>query len=172
MIPEQTGDSFVPGRDLNSTCLSNPDGRINSTQIRPMNCIVWPGDAVNTPVLANDIEFFKTSGNQSENNKVYLSDGYAVLGPAKRPPDVDFTANSFGSKTSCRVVTSLCGARSTIGSRNLPPSYSNFICNSTAGLNMTGNFLSLSGDTSLGRIDSVEIRAHLPQGAFNTLTMP
>lgn len=70
-----------------------------------------------------------------------MSDGFAVLGPANPPVDFDFQADTFGSQTSCRPVTGLCGANSTIGARYVFPSSANFACNaSVAGLNMTGNF--------------------------------
>lgn len=106
--------------------------------------MIYPNDAVNKPQLLNETEFFRTAANYSDVNQVYLSNGYAVLGPAKPPLDLDFQATSFGSQTSCRAVTGLCGAISTVGEREPYPSNFNFVCNSTmAGLNMTGNFLNV-----------------------------
>ena len=106
--------------------------------------MIEPNDAVNIPQLLNETEFFRTAANTSDINLVYLSDGYAVLGPAKAPLDLDFQATSFGSQTSCRVVTGLCGANSTAGEREPYPASYNFVCDTTvAGLNMTGNFLTV-----------------------------
>ena len=106
--------------------------------------MLYPSDAVNIPQLLNETEFFRTAANNSDVNLVYLSDGYAVLGPAKPPLDLDFQATGFGSQTSCRALTGLCGASSTVGERVPVPSEFNFVCNATiAGLNMTGNFLNV-----------------------------
>ena len=112
----------------------------------PISCIIELGDAVNKAELLNETEFVRTAANSSDVNLVHLSDGYAVLGPAQPPPDLDFQATSFGSQTSCRVLTGPCGANSTSGSRMVFPSDFNFVCNGTiAGLNMTGNFMNLLG---------------------------
>ena len=106
--------------------------------------MIYPNDAFNIPQLLNDTEFFRTAANSSDMNLVYLSDGYAVLGPAKPPLDLDFQAKGFGSQTLCRAVTGLCGANSTVGERYTNPSDFNFVCNATiAGLSMTGNFLNV-----------------------------
>ena len=96
------------------------------------------------PELLNQTEFVRTAANSSDVNMVYLSDGYAVLGPAKPPRDLDFQATGFGSQTSCRALTGLCGATSTFGSFNPIVNDFNFVCNATiAGLSMTGNFLNV-----------------------------
>ena len=103
--------------------------------------MIYPNDEFNFPQLLNEAEFFRTAANSSDVNLVHLIDGYAVLGPAKTPPDLDFRATGFGSQTSCRAVTGLCGANSTVGKLGLYPSDLNFVCNATmAGLDMTGNF--------------------------------
>lgn len=107
--------------------------------------MIDPNDAYvdNIPQLVNEAEFFRTAANISNANLVYLSDGYAVPGPAETPPDLDFQATSFGSQTSCRVLTGLCAAQSTVGNDSDLSDF-NFICNATvAGLNMTGNFMNL-----------------------------
>ena len=102
------------------------------------------GHASSNPQLLNETEFVRTAANSSDVNLVYLSDGYAVLGPAKPPLDLDFQATGFGSQTSCRALTGLCGANSTVGGAIPNPSDFNFVCNATiAGLNMTGNFLNV-----------------------------
>ena len=100
------------------------------------------GDAVNKPELINRTEFVKTAANFSQINQMYLRDGFTVLGPANPPADFDFQADTFGSHTSCRAVTGLCGANNTAGARHPAPSDYNFVCNaSVAGLNMTGHFI-------------------------------
>ena len=106
--------------------------------------MIDPNDASNIPQLLNESEFFRTAANTSNVNLVYSSDGYAVLGPAKPPLDLDFQATSFGSQTSCRALTGLCAAHDTVGDNILEPYDFNFVCNATvAGLNMTGNFLNV-----------------------------
>ena len=144
-------EAFSPGRGLSSTCLNNPDGLLTRPDGSidssvPHNCIVFIGDAVNEDTLINQTEFVRTAGNQSAINQIYYHDGHAVLGPYNPPLDLEFEATSFGSKTSCRVVTSECGAKSITGARNPYPWGSNFKCNDTAGLNITGNFLALKPD--------------------------
>ncbi|KAL8933183.1 MAG: hypothetical protein Q9216_006482 [Gyalolechia sp. 2 TL-2023] len=146
-------EGFAPGRDLSPSCLSDPrgdtpspDGSIDISQ--PADCIIFRGDAVNEATLINQTEFVRTAGNQSAINQVLFDDGHAVLGPYSPPPNLDFEATSFGSRTSCRVVTSECGARSITGARIPYPWFSNFECNDTAGLNMTGNFLALKPNES------------------------
>ena len=111
----------------------------------PVACMISPnhGD-VATPQLLNETEFFRTAANTSNVSLVYLSDGHAVLGPAKKPLDLDFQATSFGSQTSCQALTGLCGANSTYDNAIPDLSDFNFVCNATvAGLNMTGNFLNV-----------------------------
>ena len=97
----------------------------------------------------NQTEFFKTAANNSDINQVYLSDGYAFLGPVRPDPELDFNASSYGAKSACRVVTGLCGAISTAGVRTPYPSLFNFVCNNTlAGLNMTGSFAKVLNATA------------------------
>ena len=150
MRPENT-QAFLPGRGLSTQCLSNPYGNATTPEggidsSIPTGCIIFRGDAVNQPTLANQTEFVRTAGNQSVINQVYYYYAQAVLGPYSPPPEVDFEATSFGSHTACRVVTSECGAQSVTGARNPYPWSFNFKCNDTAGLNLTGNFQSLMVD--------------------------
>ena len=101
-------------------------------------------EVLHGPEFLNETEFFRTAANTSNVSRVYLSDGHAVLGPAKIPLDFDFQATSFGSQTSCQAVTGLCGANSTDEYAIPNLSDFNFACNDTvAGLNMTGNFLNV-----------------------------
>ena len=110
-----------------------------------ISCMIELGHTTDHPQLHNENEFVRTVANSSDVNLVYLSDRYAVLGPAKPPPDLDFEATGFGSRTSCRALTGLCGANSTVGTDIITDfSDYNFVCNVTiAGLNMTGNFLNV-----------------------------
>ena len=124
--------------------------------------MVLSQDAGNPPQLVNQTEFLKTSGNSSDLNQVYLSDGRSVLGPAEPPADLDFQATSFGSKTSCQSVTTLCGAVSFENQEGSAVGQFNFVCNSsTAGLNMTGNFQNVlapiddvTGNTTGPKVDN------------------
>ena len=122
----------------------------------PISCMISPGTTLDTmllgdprvdgsnPLLLNEPEFFRTAANSSDVNLVRLSEGYAVLGPAKPPRDLDFQAISFGSQTSCRALTGLCGVNNTAHSFLASVDDFNFVCNATiAGLNMTGNFLNV-----------------------------
>ena len=91
-------------------------------------------------IVLNVLEYMRTAENQSNYNQVYLSGGQAVLGPSKPPPDLDFWATSFGSQTSCEMVTHLCYIPSSLydGEINLDFDY---YCNTTsAGLNLNGSF--------------------------------
>ena len=138
--PETISSDFKPGRAFRPSCL---DGSVHITASddTPEYCIMNIGDAANDPTLVNATEFVKTAANSSKINQVYLSDGFAVLGPTNPPIDFDFQADTFGSRTSCRAVTGLCGANNTRGERTPYDSDYNFVCNaSVAGLNMTGNF--------------------------------
>lgn len=148
MRPQAAPDGFNPGRGVNQSCLDHASGEVESRDYYVAGCILIPGDAVNVPVLINQTEYVKTVGNLSDLNQVYLGFHerlqYSVLGPAHIPDNLDFQATSYGSHTECRMVTTQCGAVSTYGARGQIPSYYNFACNNTmAGLNMTGNFLSL-----------------------------
>ena len=140
--PKQPSQAFAPGRGFSSACLSYVASTAYGPDV-PMSCMIH-AEPVDTPQLVNETEFFRTAANNSDANLVYLSDGYAVLGPAKLPLDLDFEATGFGSQTSCRAVTGLCGASPTDGERAPSPGEFNFICNARiAGLNMTGNFLNI-----------------------------
>ena len=100
--------------------------------------MITPNDAINSLQLVNRTEVSRMTSNHSDVNRNYLSDGYAVLGSAEPPINLDLQATSSCSKTSCRVVIGLCGAVSTVGAREPYPALLNFVCNaSTAGLNMT-----------------------------------
>ncbi|ERF72706.1 hypothetical protein EPUS_04759 [Endocarpon pusillum Z07020] len=135
--PEQLTPDLNPGRALHPSCL---DG--SGDYRAPKACIIRRGDAVKTPTLVNRTEFVMTATNYSKINQIYMSDGFTLLGPSNPPIDLDFQADTFGSQTSCRPVTGLCGANNTKGVRRDKPSDYNFACNaSVAGLNMTGNFL-------------------------------
>ncbi|KAL9594914.1 MAG: hypothetical protein Q9219_006769 [cf. Caloplaca sp. 3 TL-2023] len=146
-------EGLTPGRDLSAACLSDPRGDIPGPTgginvENPADCILFRGDAVNQATLVNQTEFVRTAGNQSTINQVVFDSGYAVLGPHNPPVDLDFEATTFGSKTVCQAVTFACGAKSITGARVPLPWYSNFICNETAGLNMTGNFDELTASTT------------------------
>lgn len=148
MRPQAAPDGFNPGRGVNQSCLDHASGVFESRDYYVAGCILIPADAVNVPVLINQTEYIKTVGNLSDLNQVYLGFHerlqYSVLGPAHIPDNLDFQATSYGSHTECRMVTTQCGAISTYGARGQIPFYYNFACNNTmAGLNMTGNFLSL-----------------------------
>lgn len=144
--PEQPPQEFTPGREFNSTCLNYPNGPPDALggPYAPISCIIDVGHASSNPQLINETELVRTVANSSDINLVYRSDGYAVLGPADLPLDLDFQATGFGSQTSCRAVTGLCGANSTADDAIPSNSAFNFACNATiAGLNMTGNFLNV-----------------------------
>ena len=96
------------------------------------------------PQLLNETEFLRTVANTSNVNLVYLSDGYAVLRPAKPPFNLDFQTTSFNSQTSYQAVTGLCDTNSIAKYSTTDLSDFNFDCNATiAGLSMTGNFLNV-----------------------------
>ena len=96
----------------------------------------------------------KTAENQSNYNQVYLRSGQAVLGPSRPPPDLDFSVTSFGSQTSCEIVTDLYYSPFFTYEGPEPSQYSEYNCNTTtAGLNLNGSFGDLDcGDTEYGLI--------------------
>ena len=129
-----------------------------------MSCMIH-AKPVGTPQLVNETEFFRTAANSSDVNLVYLSDGYAVLGPAEPPLDLDFQATSFGSQTSCRPVTGLCDVSPTVGTQETDPSEYNFVWNATnAGLNMTGNFLNILAPPNQSGSSSMPAMTDTTQG--------
>ena len=133
--------------------MSNPFGAGGNDL--PVSCIIDPNPPGGFPQLFNETELVRTAANTSNINLVYLSDGYAVLGPAKPPIDLDFQATSFGSQTSCRVLTGLCAASNTFGNNIPNASDFNFACNATvAGLNMTGNFLNVLAPQNVSGLSS------------------
>ena len=145
MRPRAAPDWFNPGRGVKQSCLDNASGMDENGTFEVAGCIIFPGDAVNQPVLINQTEYIKTTENVSDLNKVFLGYNdnlqYSVLGPAQVPGNLDFQATSYGSHTECRMVTTQCGAQTAYGDRDEPPDVFNFACNnSMAGLNMTGNF--------------------------------
>lgn len=154
----------MPGRDLNGNCLGYPPySSLNPAppQGFPAYCIVDLGEVAenaDVPQLFNRTEFLKTAGNFSSLNRVYLSNGYAVLGPAEPPQHIDFQATSFAAKSSCRAVTTLCGLMSTFNKLSADVSQFNFVCNSTgAGLNMTGNFLNVLAPLKDNKTTGLEV---------------
>ena len=105
MRPPPATDTFNPGRGIKETCLNdaNADANENDYDNIPVWCIIWPGDAVNQPVLVNQTEYIKTAANQSDVNKVCLSTykgtQYSMLGPPIHLTTSTFQATSFGSHT-------------------------------------------------------------------------
>lgn len=72
---------------------------------------------------------------------VYLANGLAVLGPASAPRGEDFQGSSFGSTTSCKMVTKECGTHQTDPGGSDAARDLAFACNATtAGLKLKGNF--------------------------------
>ncbi|KAG8530288.1 uncharacterized protein KY384_004790 [Bacidia gigantensis] len=138
-MPDYVDPSFAPGRGLPDQCLDMdgaPDDGIDCTSNIPGG-------------LKNQSEYIRTAGNLSSSNRLYVSEGQTILGPANAPVGFDFEATSFASRTVCRMVTSLCGAghmdtTDDGNDANLP-----YNCSATvAGLNMIGNMSDVSDTES------------------------
>ena len=110
-----------------------------------------PAEGTNAGGLIDQPEFVLTANNLSTRNRVYSSGGQAVLTNPPNAVDIDFNLNadfeatSFGSHTSCQMVTGVCGVNAysskTTGAAQETP----FVCNVTeAGLDLSGNFSDIS----------------------------
>ena len=138
MRPQPNAPTFTPGRGLPQSCLT-PDFPEAGEDIA-LGCILAP-ETDGPDSLLNMSEYMRTAENQSNYNQVYLSGGQAVLGPSRPPPDLDFSATSFGSQTNCQMVTDLCYVPFVTIEGPEPSQYADNGCNTTtAGLNLTGSF--------------------------------
>lgn len=64
-----------------------------------------------------------------------------ILGPAMPPSDLEFSARSFGARTTCKVVKKECGAHSSAGDGSDAERDVAFDCKAkTTGLDLRGNF--------------------------------
>ncbi len=148
MRPQPNAPTFTPGRGIPQSCLT-PDFPEAGEDIA-LGCILAP-ETDGPDSLLNVSEYMRTVENQSNYNQVYLSSGQAVLGPRGPPQDLDSSATSFGSKTSCDMVTNLCYSPEVTIEGPEPSQYSDFDCNTTtAGLNLTGSFVDLTYSDSSG----------------------
>ena len=136
--------TFTPGRGIPQSCLT-PE-----VQGGAEGCILTHMPS-GLKIVLNVLEYTRTAENQSNYNEVYLSGGQAVLGRSKPPPDLDFWATSFGSQTSCEMVTPLCYFPSLLyGGEEYQ--YFDYYCNNTsAELNLNGSFSDFDdGDDEYG----------------------
>lgn len=135
MRPQLNTPTFTPGHGIPQSCLTPPGPDI------AFICILVK-ESYGQATLRNVTEYMKTAENQSDYNQVYLSGGQAVLGPSKPPPDLGFWATSFGSQTSCEIVTNTCYFPDFTFINPSINLYGDFNC-TTAGLNLTGSFSDL-----------------------------
>ncbi|MDI1490433.1 MAG: hypothetical protein OHK93_001636 [Ramalina farinacea] len=136
--------TFLPSRGIPEQCLNAS----HYTQGRGVTgCNIEPSGPRGGGGLVNRSEYIRVSSGQSTINAVYLADGQAVLGPASIQVndqgyfEFDFQVTSFGSNTTCKMVTRECGTHQTDpGGSDAAPDLA-FACNaSTAGLELRGNF--------------------------------
>ena len=134
--------AFAPGRGIPPSCLNwtsppRASGRGSCTIGFELTGV--DNDIPQT--LKNQAEYVMTAGNQSAINQIYTADGQTILGPKAMPDDTDFTATSFGSRTSCKTVTNLCGIYNFSESYEIESTNRvGFACNlTTAGMNISGN---------------------------------
>lgn len=138
MRTQPNAPTFTPGRGIPQSCLT-PDFPEAGEDIA-LACILAP-ETGGPASLLNVSEYMRTAENQSNYNQVYFSGGQAVLGPSRPPPDLDFSATSFGSQTNCQMVTDLCYVPFVTFEGPEPSLYADYGCNTTtAGLNLTGSF--------------------------------
>ena len=157
IVPE-----FAPGRGLSADCLNDSEGSPdNGSGWNAIGCVIQRQSESGGGGLKNQADFIRTAGNESSINRIYISDGQAVIGPAPNtmPPNVDFSASSFASHTQCRMSTSECGAQMVPHPPGSEIWSIDYDCNSTiAGFNAKGNFSKIEAyqversdpDTSIG----------------------
>jgi hypothetical protein len=97
-----SGDVASYGRQLGSWCLS--DGSA---------CTLNPGGA--TVFLNNDTEATLTAFDRSTQNFVSLEGETVLLLPANPAVDADYSATSFGLRTSCKPASRACGLEHPFG---------------------------------------------------------
>ena len=144
MQPVPFTANFSPGRGINKECLSQ-----YASYSAAESCIMNPSGSGGGGGLINQNEYVSTASNSSKFSQVYLTDGMAVLGPADPPPDMDFSATSFGARTICEVVTSQCNAKYIDPEGDDADRDVTFSCAaSTSGLDLVGNFSNLNSASS------------------------
>jgi hypothetical protein len=108
VVPAGAVESY--GRQLGSWCI---DGTTSACTLNP---------AAATVFLVNDTEATLTAFDLSTQNQVRLEGDnrdIALLLPANPPKDVDYTATSFGLRTSCKAASQACGLEHPFG-RSFP----------------------------------------------------
>lgn len=103
------------------------------------SCSIQPSGSSGRGGLVNRGEYIRVAAGQSRLSAIYLANGQAMLGPVNASED--FQATSFGSSTTCKVVTRECGTHQTDPGGSDAARDLAFACNATtAGLELKGNF--------------------------------
>jgi len=151
---QANGAPFNPGFGLPEMCL----GSSLADGMDIDGCLFTGGGSGADLGLTNATEAYLTLANQSHRSKVYVYNNASILGPADPPPDIDFTATSFASYTSCEMVTTLCNVSFTDPGGSDAARDETFDCTrDKAGLVLAGNWstaltnpISSSGSISSG----------------------
>lgn len=117
---------FTPGRGLSPTCLE---------QNQEHSDWWWYCDELTRD--AENSSGSRLASQRDANRIVNVSEGWLIM-PGSYPVNIDFDATTFGSFTSCKVVTNLCDIipRSLFGHTMFA-----YDCrHEKAGLDLTGNF--------------------------------
>ena len=105
---------FAPGRGLSPACLQlripktrleNPSALYNYTG----SCILEKGsNNFSVAALKNLPEYTKILANSSNLNRIFTNSNGSMILPANPPVSTNFEATTFGSSTTCHIVTDLC----------------------------------------------------------------
>ena len=113
VTPQLIPDSAY-SRDLNSTCLNTP------TTINTFGCGIKTGQTDSFAGLEGISEGLKTVNAVSSFNAVQTDNATAFLTPANSSNSTDFRAHTYGIKSQCLPISSVCNL-STMG--GIPPNY-------------------------------------------------
>ena len=128
--------TFLPSRGIPEQCLNA--SRFSQGQ-GASSCNMQPSGSGGRGGLVNQGEYIRVAAGQSRLSAMYLANGQAVLGPVNATED--FQATSFGSSTTCKVVTIECGTHQTDPGGSDAARDLAIACNATtAGLELKGNF--------------------------------
>ena len=169
MSPLSSLATFTPSRVLPERCrtLSSIDGDVDSGY----GCLINPGGSGADAALQNFTEGYLTVANQSTRSRVYMIDGTAILGVASPDPDVDFTASSFASATTCKLVTTACNASFIDPGGSDAARDESFDCTpAKAGLKLQGNFSQLT-ETDEGDAGTASSTTP-PLTVYSSITVP
>lgn len=143
-------NDFAPGRGLSHACLNLPDAlnpddpSFQTVQDPYIGSDCYLEGELYSPSLLNSSDYAKILVNESKVNTIVSKSEGSLIVPASPLANMDFEATTFGSSTSCEVITDLCDIESVYLSdadESTIKSYITYECRSDkAGLDLSGNF--------------------------------